>query len=211
MQSVARLQDISVEMQLLCSIFVLFISGKASDSEALRGSGQPKSGDWVECRSLTAWVPAKYVEMKDGMPICELNGVRRPFQDVRTPKIEPQKLAAAKQAKKYDKHAVPEPHGHTSQVNPLKPNTDRKWYIEGRWKKGEAYKHQDGEITDDPAFHSAERMPPIESESRDMLMSRTYAFSLGMTMIVILFFMVCFGCWYISQKPDSARDSPTSS
>lgn len=46
--------------------------------------------------------------------------------------------------------SLPEPYGHTAQISPHQPNSDREWYEEYRWKPGHEYKAQDGKITVKP-------------------------------------------------------------
>eukprot|EP00746_Dinoflagellata_sp_MGD_P115673 gnl/MRDRNA2_/MRDRNA2_51708_c0_seq1.p1 gnl/MRDRNA2_/MRDRNA2_51708_c0~~gnl/MRDRNA2_/MRDRNA2_51708_c0_seq1.p1 ORF type:complete len:246 (+),score=48.25 gnl/MRDRNA2_/MRDRNA2_51708_c0_seq1:79-816(+) len=45
---------------------------------------------------------------------------------------------------------LPEPYGHTAQISPHNPNSDREWYTEYRWTDGAKYKPQDGPITTQP-------------------------------------------------------------
>lgn len=169
-------------------------AGKPSARSLQESRWRPKSGEVVECRSLTAWVPAKYVEMHDGMPVCELNGVRRPFQRVRKLQTNPQKLLDAQAAKHYDKHAVPEPHGHTSHVNPLRPNSDRMWYTESR-----EYKYQDGEITDEPAFRERQS-PPVQPA----VTTSAYVWSWGVSVFLSILFILAMGggywCCYVKRE-----------
>lgn len=63
------------------------------------------------------------------------------------------------------KRAVPEPYGHTAQISPLLPNTDREWYTEYRWQKGQEYKPQDGVITTKPK-HAPTPKPIEEKKSK---------------------------------------------
>lgn len=172
---------------------------KQSKTGAKSNSWHPKEGDFVECRSLTTWVYARYVEMLNGMPICELNGVRRPFKKVRKPKVDPEKLADAKLANSYEQHATPELHGHTSQINPLKPNSDRKWYTEGRWKKGQQYHYQDGEITVHPAVTVGQvpRIPgpPVERDNTIVI-----AYIIAVPLVVVLCSLCGFAAWHYRNK-----------
>lgn len=190
-------------MQLLCLVFLL-IRFSATESIAQRDSWKPKEGELVECRSLTVWVQARYVETwSNGMPICELNGVRRPFHKVRKldqqKLLDAQKLADTKREDQYDKHAVREPPGHTSHVNPLKPNTDRSWFTEARWLKGQEYEYQNGPITDDPAF----RAPPLRPQVKRVDNMAAYGLSIGITLMVILLFICTLGAWFFGcQKTE---------
>lgn len=58
-----------------------------------------------------------------------------------------------------EKH-LPEPYGHTANIAPHAPNTDREWYTEYRWKKGQEYKPQDGIITNKPVFAPVPKPTP---------------------------------------------------
>eukprot|EP00746_Dinoflagellata_sp_MGD_P007320 gnl/MRDRNA2_/MRDRNA2_114462_c0_seq1.p1 gnl/MRDRNA2_/MRDRNA2_114462_c0~~gnl/MRDRNA2_/MRDRNA2_114462_c0_seq1.p1 ORF type:complete len:191 (-),score=33.33 gnl/MRDRNA2_/MRDRNA2_114462_c0_seq1:35-607(-) len=179
-------------MQHVFVILFLALSGTASMMQ--RSLWQPKKGDLVECRSLTAWISAKYVGMHDGMPLCELDGVRRPFQQVRKPQKSPERLVDAQAAPQYDKQAVPELDGHTSQVNPLRPNSDRRWWTEARWKKNQQYMHQDGDITDEPVFSGTKQMP---QESIPAVDQGKYKWVLVL-LVSSLTILICIGglCFY---------------
>lgn len=61
-------------------------------------------------------------------------------------------LLQASSALSSTEKSLPEPYGHTANIAPHAPNTDREWYTEYRWKKSLAYKPQDGAITDKPKF-----------------------------------------------------------
>lgn len=56
--------------------------------------------------------------------------------------------------------SLPEPYGHTANIAPHAPNTDREWYTEYRWKKGQEYKPQDGVITEKPEFAPVPKPTP---------------------------------------------------
>merc|ERR1711924_121393 len=43
---------------------------------------------------------------------------------------------------------------------PHASNTDREWYTEYRWKKGQEYKQQNGAITDKPKFAPVPKPTP---------------------------------------------------
>jgi len=58
------------------------------------------------------------------------------------------------------KKSIPEPYGHTANIAPHAPNTDREWYTEYRWKKGQEYKPQDGVITEKPKFAPVPKPTP---------------------------------------------------
>lgn len=54
------------------------------------------------------------------------------------------------QASRLHSNLLPEPYGHTANVSPHNANSDREWYTEYRWKKGQQYGVQDGAITTQP-------------------------------------------------------------
>jgi len=58
------------------------------------------------------------------------------------------------------KKSIPEPYGHTANISPHAPNTDREWYTEYRWKNGQEYKPQDGVITEKPKFAPVPKPTP---------------------------------------------------
>lgn len=73
--------------------------------------------------------------------------------------------------------AAPVPYGHTSQVHPTNANHDREWYVEARWKKGSAYKPQDGPITANPIHAPPPPAPaapihPVRSNATRMINDR---------------------------------------
>lgn len=56
--------------------------------------------------------------------------------------------------------AQPPPDGHTAQVSPHNPQSDREWYPEGR-----TYKVQDGEITEAPDHAPTKKDEPAAEKS----------------------------------------------
>lgn len=67
--------------------------------------------------------------------------------------------------------AAPPPDGHTAQVSPHHPNSDREWYPEGR-----VYKAQDGKITEQPDHAPVAHDQPAEKSSASEPPPRRSAF-----------------------------------
>lgn len=148
-------------MRSPCALLVLSASLEFWKSRAVPVQEQQHLGSGaVELKAEKATVATSGANSKRSIASSNLNANTNVKADAA---IKNLKAATPKDAHGRAILASPTPDGHTAQVSPEHPNSDREWYPEGR-----EYEAQDGPITEQPDHapsQSFKHAPPAEKSS----------------------------------------------